>query len=90
MFGSKGVGEALGAAIKQRRMNLGSIAAPSQTSSDMKEFNTLGLGKGNALGSQVLPQVQGGYEMGQAAPTSIAIRRRRVNNRPFRMAMGGF
>lgn len=79
MFGDKGIGEALGAAIKQRRMNMGSFAAPGME-----------LGKGNALGSRVMEQEQGGYAMGQAVPTSIAIRRRRVNNRPFRMAMGGF
>lgn len=80
MFGSKdGATSALSEAIKKRRLDMASFSEPGMQ-----------LGKGNALGSRVMAQEQGGYAMGQAVPTSMAIRRRRVNNRPFRMAMGGF
>lgn len=67
MFGkSSGAGDMMGQAIKERRLNMGSFAAPG-----------MGLGKGSSLGSRVMEQEQGGYAMGQAVPTSIAIRRRR-------------
>jgi hypothetical protein len=88
MFGTKfsGVGDMLGQAIKQRRQNMMPM---QQTSADQKEFNSLNLGKGGALGSRVLPQFQGGYAQGQAVPTSIAIRRRRASMGPIMGMMGG-